>query len=613
MASLRFVSQKLISPTAQADLQAYLTTLQPTSSTTRALNPYAVNSWNYFGVLYGNAFSGEQGFATLGQITQGGLTWDKENHVYPWFSASKIFTGVFFAKMVEEGLMNPNDTIATYISTGFSGNMTYITNSFGGTGAINTNGQPGNPAAWTVSTGSFAASTLTLNCLLNFNLGMLYDGFQYGSSGLTFTLNSTGVVLNDAAAGTDYAKNILYNAYKMNEYIFANPSTNATFQALTGADVNFTTSMYLLLQQVANGTIPLAWRPNTNADGGPTFGSTSTANVANTNVTQQPPLYVTAQLQQYSPCYELLGLAMDNKIRSLYASDPVTYPYSNFAAYARAKILTPLQMNRTFVVNQEQPSLTTPVPNIASLTYDVNAWLCTPQLIRANLSIAGGDAAYANLLNASNPQNMTIAAQYASASGARLNWACLYGNNATNTLTSLGGTGYSYNVSDDSFVKYSTAFLASPAAPLESPLGGITLCGPITDMGKLLICLLNGGKNQAGQRVLNKETVNWIFTSRTSALAPIYNPNPMSSFGPTVFAIACSRQPTESLPSANSALKSTSTFAFGGATSCRWILDRDTGYYAVFGTNIQRLWSYAYSSSFPSDYQVLRNIINKNA
>jgi len=613
MASLRFVSQKLISPTAQADLQAYLITLQPTSSTTRALNPYAVNSWNYFGILYGNAFSGEQGFATVGQITQGGLTWDKENHVYPWFSASKIFTGVVFGKMVEEGLMNPNDTIATYISTGFSGNMTYITNSFGGTGAINTNGQPGNPAAWTVSTGVFNASTLTLNTLLNWNFGFLYDAFQYGTFGLTYTLNSTGVVSNDAAAGIDYGKNILYTAYKTNQYILANPSTNSVYQALTGADVNFTTSMYLLLQQVANGTIPLSWRPNTNADGGATFGSTSAANLANTNVTQQPPFYLTAQLQQYSICYELLGIAMDNKIRSLYASDPVTYPYSNWAAYCRAKILTPLGMNRSFVINQEQPSLTTPVPNIPALTYDVNAWMCTPQLIRANLSIAGGDAAYANLLNASNPQNMTIAAQYSSASGARLNWACLYGNNATNTLTSLGGTGYSYNVSDDSFVKYIPSYFASPAAPSESPVGGIPLCGPITDMAKLIVCLLNGGKNQAGQRVLNKETVNWLFQARTSGLTPIYSPNPMSSFNNINFAICGDNQSSELSPFSSPALRTASVYFQSGGTSCRFIMDLETGYYAVFGTNIMRVWSYSYSAAFPTDTQVLRLMMNKNA
>ena len=610
MASLRFVSQKYVSPTAQADISAYLTTLQPTSSAVRALNPYATNAWNYFGVLYGNAFSSEQGFSTVGQVTQGGAAWDKDNNVFPWFSASKILTASVFAKMVEEGLMNPNDLISSYISTGFSGNVVYITNGSYPATAINTNSQPGNPAAWTVSTGTFDASVLTLNCLLNFNYGAMYDSYQYGLIGQEYTLNSTGVVNNDLVAGVEYGKNIVYSAYKANQYVLANKSTNFMYQALTGADVSYTTSLNNYLAAVANGTIPLAFKSNTNATNGPTFGGSSSAN---TNSTQQPPFYVTAQLQQYSLVYEILAYAMDIKIRQLYASNPVTYPYANFAAYARAKILTPLQMNRSYILNQECPSTTSPIPALPALTYDPAVWLCTPQICRANVSTLGGDLAYTNLLSSSNAQNVTIAAQYSTATGAvNLPWAVLYGNNVSNTLTSVAGTGYTYNVSDDSFAKYATYLVRGPANAADAPVGGFPLCGPITDLAKLLVCLLNGGKNQAGQRVLNTQTVNWLFSTRTCGLTPVNAPNTMAPINAT-FQMGLSNAAKFSNANSTDALNNLETYELAGESSCKIALDRTTGYYFIYGTNIVNIWNYTYSANLPTDTNLIRLIMNKNS
>ena len=159
---------------------------------------------------------------------------------------------------MEENLMSPNDAISTYISTGFSGNLTYITNGSSALGKtpINTNSSY-NPADWTVSTGSFNASTLTLNCLLNFNFGMLYDGFQYGLVGQTYTLNSTGSAQYDALAGTEYGKNILYTAYQANNYILANSGTNFIWQLLQGVDVRAQTSYDSLIQACANGIVLL--------------------------------------------------------------------------------------------------------------------------------------------------------------------------------------------------------------------------------------------------------------------------------------------------------------------------------------------------------------------
>ncbi len=145
----------------------------------KALNPYAAKAWNYFGVLYGNAFTSEQGFATIGSLSSTStVTWNKDTNIVPWTSASKIMNGCVLVKLIEEGLVTSYDTIASQISTGFSGNMTYVQNSFQGTGAINVNNAPGNPALWTVQTGTFSASTLTLNTLLTWNLGFTYDFYQ---------------------------------------------------------------------------------------------------------------------------------------------------------------------------------------------------------------------------------------------------------------------------------------------------------------------------------------------------------------------------------------------------------------------------------------------------
>ena len=603
-ASLRFVSQKLISPTAQADLQSYLTVLRPSSNTIRSANPYALYNWNYFGVLYGNAFSSEQGFATVGTLGNG-VAWDASNNVFPLMSMAKPFVKAVFGKMVEEGLMDSNDTIATYITTGFSGNMVYINNGFEGNAEININGQTGSPAAWTVSTGSFDASTLTINTLLNYNFGLLDDGYQYGIYAPSITLNATGVVQNDGIAGTSYGKNMLYNAYALNSYVQANPTTNYVYQVMSGTYINYRNYIYNLLNQVANGTIPLAFRPNTNALDGQTFGSTS---FANTTEATQPPSWVTQQLAQSSPATEILGICMDNKLRALYASDPVTYPYYNFAAYARAKFLTPLQMTRTYVVNQELPDVSSPVPNIATLRYSVPQWLCTPQVNRADV------VGVANLLS-NNFSNVTVASQYGSASGANLYYACLYGNDGitgTHTVYSLAGTGYSYNVDDDSFVKYGNKMFNSTAVPSDAPIGGAALVSSFNDYAKFVVMLLNGGKSQGGQRVLNKQTIEWLFANRTAALTPVYKPNNLAPSN-TVVCNAGDNVPSNIVPNMFAALRGPATYSMDGASNCRCILDRQTGYFAIFGTNIVNTWSYFATTSFPTDTGVLRNIINKNA
>ena len=212
---------------------------------------------------------------------------------------------------------------------------------------------------------------------------------------------------------------------------------------------------------------------------------------------------------------------MDNKLRQLYASDPITYPYYNFAAYARAKFLTPLQMTRSYVVNQELPSTVSPVPNIPAMSWNVPTWLVTPQVNRAD------DSGVANLLS-NNFQNCTIGGQYSSASGANLYYACLYGNDGVtgaHTLYNLAGSGYVYNVDDDSFVKYGNNFFEATADATDAPIGGAALVSSFADWAKFIVMLLNGGKSQGGQRVLNKQTIEWMFANRTSALTPVNQPN----------------------------------------------------------------------------------------
>ena len=614
MASLRFVSQKLISPTAQADLTNYMTVIN-TSGLGTVSNPYITKGFNYYGCLYGNAFSAEQGFATIGSLSSTSqVNWDQNLNIYPWWSSTKLFTAMVYAKMVEDGFLTSNDTIASYITTGFAGNMYYITNGAYPATPINVNGQPGNPAAWTVTTSTFNASTLTLNTLLNFNLGLLYDGYQYGLVGESTVVNNTGCVNADTLAGTEYGKNLAYTCFKMNQYILANGSGNYLYSAMTGATTPlYKNSLYSILAQVANGTIPLAWSPNSNIWGGQNLGSSTTADLANANVTQTVNNYVTTQLQNYGPCYEILGCCMDNKIRALYASNPVTYPWANLAAYARAKLFTPLQMTRSYICGQELPSLTTPTPNITNLLFDPAAWLVPTQVARSNLTSLGGNFAYTNLLSSANPQNVTISSCYsAPTTGAALAGVVLLGSNTANVTSSGAAYGViQYNVSDDSFVKYVNNSVLDPANSNETYIGGMALVGSIADFAKMIICLLNGGKNQAGQRVLNKQSIEWLFKSRTSAMSPILN-NSVMSVDNDVHAIGCSIGNNVQSASDND-LISNSYAGWGGATNNFWFMDRVTGYYAIYGSNLVNLWSQYYNGCNLSVNTVLRNIINKNA
>jgi hypothetical protein len=630
MASLRFVSQKLISPTAQADLVSLLTTIQSSGvpASIKAINPYAAKAWNYFGVLYGNAFSGEQGFATVGSLSStSNVAWDQNYNIVPWTSASKIMNGCVLVKLIEEGLVTSYDTLASQISTGFSGNMTYVQNSFQGTGAINVNSQPGNPAAWTVQTGTFNASTLTLNTLLTWNLGFTYDFYQYGYQGLAYTMNSTGSVLGDALAGVDYGKNLAWCNYKFNQWNFNNKALSFSYQAMTGAlTVQAKQTMNAVLAALASGELALAWKPNTNARGGPNFGGLSTANAANTNVSQVTPYYLTEQLQAYSICMELLAYWIDNKLRSLVASDPVTYPaatYGNFAAYARAKILTPLQMNATYCLNQEQPSLGTPTPNIAALKYDPSAAMITPQIGRANLRIlylssptTYPELAYCNLLDATNEQNMTIAANYsAPTTGASLAWQILYGNNASNLTIATGAYGaIPYNVSDDSFAK-SYYTIITKFDPTDCPFGGLPFAGPMTDLAKLIVCILNGGKNQAGQRVFNRQSIDLLLTPRTSPFSPLLVNTITQPILSNVLAGMGVQTQNPMQRYNNNDFFTSSCFVHPGSGGSYWVFDTKTGYYAIWATNLQTIFNATYNATggYPGWNQICRLIMNKNA
>lgn len=622
MASLRFVSQKLISPTAQADLQAYLTTLQSTAvpAAVRAVQPYLKSNpaFQYAGVLYGNAFSGEQGFASIGKPTVDQSSWDVNNNLFPSFSMSKTFTAVVFAKMVEEGLISQNDLIKTYISTGFNGTMSYITNGSTALGKtpININSSY-NPADWTVTTGSFDASALTLNCLLNWNFGMFYDGFQYGINGQTFGLNSTGVAQYDAAAGTEFGKNIMYNMWKGNNYILANSGTNFIWQILQGNDVRAQTSYDILLQQCANGVIPLAFKPNVNTAGSAViYGSTNTGTQ---NVEIQPPYFIPAQLQQYSINYDLLAYAMDVQCRRLYAANPVSFPYANWAAYSRAKIITPLGMTRTFVLNQEQPSLTSPVPNIPSMQYDPTYWMCAPQLTRGNYALLSSVNPLfvnypANLLASGSLQNANIATAYYGPYGSAIPFLALYGTGSTTVVGTGALPGFTVNVQDDSFVKSMYAFFASPADPTDIPYGGIPLMHSFADYGKLLSMIINGGKNSlSGQRIMNKETVEWLFGAQTDSNAYFNSPNNTNG---TYGSYAKGFQQLDPNSKAGNAIypMNKNSWVEGGGTNINSFIDLESGYYCLYGSNCNIIWSgvwQRFGTAILPD--IVRLMVNKNA
>ena len=122
-ASLRFVSQKLISPTAQYDIQNVLASLTSPNSLTGTSNSFlqpfistrSLGSYNFVG----NVNSGQQTLAQYGYSKPDGTIFNKDTTLIPLSSAGQIISSVVVQKAIEMGLLSTNESMSSYLPTLF--------------------------------------------------------------------------------------------------------------------------------------------------------------------------------------------------------------------------------------------------------------------------------------------------------------------------------------------------------------------------------------------------------------------------------------------------------------------------------------------------------------
>ena len=131
----------------------------------------------------GNAFSGQEVFTSVGIANPSGAPWT-DNHYVRFASQSKIIGGLVIAKMMEENLMKPTDTVAQYIPQ-FTGIAYYCTGSTGTLGTFSSG-----PGSYTGTYLPFQLGSVQIAHLLGFQVGIPSSEFLTGNSFITWQTTS---------------------------------------------------------------------------------------------------------------------------------------------------------------------------------------------------------------------------------------------------------------------------------------------------------------------------------------------------------------------------------------------------------------------------------------
>ena len=302
--------------------------------------------------LWGNAFTNEEKFTAVGEAKPT-VAYGKDTTMVPWASSGKILTGLVLAKMMEEGYLNGVDKVSQYIPE-FNTTGKYIVSAAVKKDANGVYLDATKSVNWDVVTANFDGNSITINTLLAFNLGLAYDFTLVGYSGETALWGP----LQETNAAVPYSfKNLLaagygpylYHHLKYSELALKNDtlrtSTIDMFKKVSVGSLalaDITTpyqSLVNLISKVADGSLPLIFKPSSDFSGGNPMDSQ------------------TFQKSLYGPCYELLGAICDKALRTPALTGRAAFglqTYANgFAQYARAKFLTPLGMTNTRILYQE--------------------------------------------------------------------------------------------------------------------------------------------------------------------------------------------------------------------------------------------------------------------
>jgi CubicO group peptidase (beta-lactamase class C family) len=403
--------------------------------------------------------------------------------IYP-YSVGKIMAGLVCAKLIEEGIITPSTTLGELDPAVFTGAGQYFSSVTVLTGAA----FPG-PGSYTATTGSFDLSTFTINDCLHMNIGALQSAFAIPVATVlytpTYSTGSSSLLGNLGSNATTADKALLIQSFTL--FYLQNlgiplgwDAKAAAGTTITPSDIKQTIVDYF--SAFRSGLLPLAYIPNSKS---------------------YPILpYALRDIQNtYSFSYSVLGYALDQAIR-------LRTSYTNFAAYIRAKIFVPLNMNNTYMLYQEAIPLT----NLSDQPWRKNLFLGACYFNGTTLA----PEAY-NFLDPTTWPRLYTSTGYSN--------ACY-----SSALTFVGSTGALETIAgpyvwstdptyaDDANSRlYRATFYTGAADPNATIDGTAGIITTITDMAKLIKMLANQGVAPNGTRIFKTQTWQWILSPKISA------------------------------------------------------------------------------------------------
>lgn len=440
--------------------------------------------------------------------------------IYPWASCGKILTTLALTKMMEEGLIASTTTLNSIDPVLYSGTSDY----FDTITVISQAAFPYSSASYSYTTKKMDWTTITIENLLQYNIGLSNDAFFLPSANLLyFDPSQRTVILSEENSVEGLGMMIQFGiAYRA--LVNGTPITPGC-RIYNGEPISsvIPTSLQSYLQLTKNGTIPLLYNSNTYSN-------------------DRLPFRIRSLPATYDFSYAILGDVMEKVLKK--------NNYSDFSEYVHQKIFEPLQMTRSYILLQDS------IPY--SLSMAENSWRRSPVLSLTKTLIPTDPSTWPGCK--CSPEYATLA-------------------NSTVSTDPWGPLVWNSEYPTDGISYISSLFYSRDPIPGTSFIGNAPFISSIKDMGKLLDCIVNK------KSILNQTSWSYFLANKVmSSTYPSGAPYPIESLSPSSASTATALTHVNRDFSQRALYGfDDSTYYKNGITGCSIYLNTSTGIWMVFG------------------------------
>jgi CubicO group peptidase (beta-lactamase class C family) len=464
--------------------------------------------------------------------------------IYPWASCGKILTTLALTKMMEEGLIASTTTLNSVDPVLYSGTSDY----FDTINVIFPTAFPYSSSSYSYTTKKLDWTTITVENLLQYNIGLSNDVFFLPSANLVyFDSSQRSIILSENSVeglGMMIQFGIAYSAL-----VVGSPITPGC-RLYNGEAISsvMPTSLASYIQLTKNGTIPLLYNSNTYSN-------------------DRLPFRIRSLPATYDFSYAILGDVMEKVLKK--------NNYSNFSEYVHQKIFEPLNMTRSYVLLQDK------IPY--SLSMAENSWRRSPVLSLTKTLVPIDPSTWPGCK--CSPEYATLA-------------------NGTVLTDPWGPLVWNSQYPTDGLSYISSLFYYRDQISGTGFLGNAPFVSSIKDMGTLLDCIVKK------KSILNQTSWSYFLANKVmSSTYPSGFPYPLESISPTSTSTATALTHVNRDFSQRALYGfDDSTYYKNGITGCSIYMNTSTGIWMVFGYPEILLSSttlYYPPPTIPSDTQLM--------